>query len=316
MTPPYTTQLELCMRRISCTLMLFSIFGVNKAVAEFSCPQDSIPVKHAVAAAKFCQEKNFDAARKEIDLAMQVDTEKDEVYTWYIRGFIFKEIYKTSESHDRNSASREEATSSFLYSKKLVREQGSEYNNDAALKFLASTYYNDALISASDFDIKDEMQGENQLQKFVDISRKIDPASRTETSEREYYKVRGQRYLTLWSADTCNRALSEKALASYGNALLKGEPDCDMIYNMAIIHYNIYVHASYEGSCYTQEEGTLHVNDALQRLTEAERICPEKIEVISALQNLYRATGDLERANQYGNKLNTLIGRTPGTEKQ
>ncbi len=75
---------------------------------------DVTPVKYSVQAAQFCQERQFEMAETAIAKALESDAEKDMFYTWYVKGFIHKEIYKARESNNPHSLHRDRAVEAFL----------------------------------------------------------------------------------------------------------------------------------------------------------------------------------------------------------
>src|SRR6202008_665543 len=64
---------------------------------------------------------------------------------WTVRGFIYKELYKTKESHLYNSPYRDEAASSLKKAVELdtAGKNPNKANVTQSLKYQASTYHND-----------------------------------------------------------------------------------------------------------------------------------------------------------------------------
>jgi hypothetical protein len=92
----------------------------------------------------YLQKPELDSAKKYIDEASLDSTINKEPKTWYYRGFIYKELYKTNEKDDKNSSFRLEGIASL---KKLLdidtKEEFTE-SSSKMLTYLASTLYNDA----------------------------------------------------------------------------------------------------------------------------------------------------------------------------
>ena len=101
----------------------------------------------------FLQLKDYTKARQAIDAAAAHATTQQEARTWYYRGVIYKEIYKTSEKTNPRSPARDTALAS--YRRAMVLDKPGEFldYNKGDIKFLATTWYNDgtAAINRKDF---------------------------------------------------------------------------------------------------------------------------------------------------------------------
>jgi len=92
----------------------------------------------------YFQKSELDSAKKYIDLATLNEPLKNNPKTWYYRGIIYKEIYKTREKENKKSPSRLVAITSF--NKAIEKDVTNEFSESAkkGLTYLASTLYNDA----------------------------------------------------------------------------------------------------------------------------------------------------------------------------
>lgn len=100
----------------------------------------------------YLQKSELDSAKKYIDEASVDSTINNEAKTWYYRGFIYKELYKTNEKDDKNSKFRLEAISSL--DKLIEVDTDKEFSESSSkmLNYLASTLYNDAARSLTPED--------------------------------------------------------------------------------------------------------------------------------------------------------------------
>lgn len=92
----------------------------------------------------YLQKSELDSAKKYIDEASVDSSLMKEAKTWYYKGFVYKELYKTIEKDDKNSSYRLEAISAL---KTLIEvDAQKEFAESASkmLNYLASTLYNDA----------------------------------------------------------------------------------------------------------------------------------------------------------------------------
>src|ERR1051326_1957433 len=94
------------------------------------------------------QSMAHDAAVKQaleiIDRAILNPQSAKNAYAWYVRGYVYKEWYKTFESSNKKSKTRSDAV--VFLKKALELDTAKEYvpNIKQTLKYLASTFYNDA----------------------------------------------------------------------------------------------------------------------------------------------------------------------------
>jgi len=198
--------------------------------------QDSAQIKHAVRAAQYCQEGLYEKAEQSIALALASDDEKDALYTWYVNGFIHKEIYKVRESNKLHSKHRDLAVEAFLKSKDLAGNHSDVYNNNSALKYLANTYYNDAISLAGSFEIENELEPDTLLYTYEWLCKQM---STEGVNKSLFYKQKGLRYQELWQNNVCDLSLNEKSFACYQTSLDYDKNDCDSFYNAGVLRYSI-----------------------------------------------------------------------------
>ncbi len=92
----------------------------------------------------YLQKPELDSAKKYIDEAALDSTINNEAKTWYYRGFIYKELYKSKEKDDKNSKYRLEAVASLSKLNKIDAKKEFTESSSKMLNYLASTLYNDA----------------------------------------------------------------------------------------------------------------------------------------------------------------------------
>lgn len=263
-------------------------------------------VKHAVVAARFCQEMKFDEAKNEIELAFLTDEESNELYSWYVKGYVYKEIYKRFESTDRNSKSREIATKSFLQAKKMAIESGSDFNIDAALKFLSNSYYNDAIAAAADFSSQGETDWGYYYSKYLEIAKIQNNNLELLKLENELYKIRAAGYHQIWMIDTKDENL-DSAKFYYESALKTDSLNCDLWYNLAVLHYSAYDDARIQLAGDNEESlkqvNSGHLVSAEQAFTKAESNCPDRVDILTGMLNVCKLLNDQTRIVQYEEKI-------------
>ncbi len=223
----------------ACSIITVMLSFVN-SIATFSNTvfSDTIPQRHAFAAAQLCQEKKMSEALLEIELAIADQEESTDMYTWYVRGFIYKEQYKLSESSDRHSLSRTLAAESFLKSKAMAdNDDEVTLNHNTALKYIASTYYNDAMKAAIEMQV-DEKECDDLMNRYYTLMNKVEPGKDFVSEYKEFYTAKAQRYFDLWTAASESIILFNKCSDTYQLVLALQPDDCNAQYNLGVLYYN------------------------------------------------------------------------------
>ena len=154
--------------------------------------------------ADYLKQKNLSAAREAIELAVKNETTKNEARTWYLRGFVYKELYKQNSSEPTH---RETAVEALHKSVSLDARKEFVNSSNASLDYLYGTYYNEGidLINAKEYD--KALRG---LRRFIE--------HRAKTKPDAYYAE------ALYYAGVANNATGKKneAQQCFEQALAKG----------------------------------------------------------------------------------------------
>lgn len=256
---------------------------------------DSIPIRNAIQAAQACQEGRYADAEKAIYRAIANDNEKDLLYTWYVKGFVHKEIYKSREANNPRSPHREKAVEAFLKAKELANGETDRYNSNSALRYLATTYYNDAIVLASQFTEDNEMEPESLLRQHERLCSIIDVAV---LDKAPFYKQKGMHYFELWYQSPCDLALNEKAFACFQTASELDAKDGDSYYNAGVVRYSlvyIMMKERPEG-CDLEIDELNELQPVVQILLRGQTNCPNHEGISTALHNTYLILGETEKA--------------------
>jgi Tfp pilus assembly protein PilF len=262
---------------------------------------DSIPDKHNMLAARYCQEKQLDLAISEINLALQDPEESVDYFTWYTRGFIYKEIYKIEGKQNRYSQSREMAIESFLRALKLQKDPSKTGSNNSALLFLTNSMLNDALVIASTLNADSDEDGEKLYLRYVEVMEALDPSFNASSSGKNFYTARAQRWYKLWTDDMCNDVLFMRTVESYQSLIAMSSDNCEAHYNLGVAWYNMAISASKD--CINLSKESSCMTKAKTELEEAYSICNSNTEILMGLVNLYKTLGNTEQVNKYSQLL-------------
>ncbi|MBX7051507.1 MAG: hypothetical protein K1X54_05695 [Flavobacteriales bacterium] len=272
---------------------------------------DSLPQKHAVVASRLCQDKKFDEAKVEVEQAIESDLEKSDPYTWYIRGYIFKELYKDNQGTDLSEGLRITAVQSFLKSQEL--SPTADKNNDAALGYLASTYFRDAINAASSLKSERDSSSFDLFDAYRNIQIAIGQDEKINSGYMELLQTRSRSLLNLLSSDQCNEVLFLHVKSSYEEILATNPTDCIALYNLAITYYNTAVfsnNATPDAGCYDTPERLSFLEQANQLLKKMEMNCEDKQSAYRALINVLRSLENHTEAEAYEGKLKLLTSVT------
>lgn len=266
-------------------------------------------------AARLCQDLKFDQAEEKINEAMET-SEATYPYTWYVEGFIAKEIYKNRDVGNRQSVFREKALESF--SKCLAMDKKNEFSEmcKAGIKYLATTFYNDALMRTREIDMQTAPEAEKLFSQFRRYMRTVDPVFPMSNYEKEFSMSMAQRYFSLWQLDMDNEELSERALNHYVHAQRMDSLESDIYYNIAVIYYNRAVFKYRKINAETdfidlmdiQQEGSnLIKNKALVNMNKAYALDSERSDIIRGLFFIHRALEHEKDVEYFKGEINRLV---------
>lgn len=260
----------------------------------------------------YLQKSELDSAKKYIDEASVDSIINNEAKTWYYRGFIYKELYKTNEKDDKNSKYRLEAISSL--GKLIEVDTDKEFTESSSkmLNYLASTLYNDAARSLTPSDYQ--------------------------LAEQNYAKFRETMLLSNPNVELLPQDIKFKlALASMlnQNALQSNQLDSSKIEQIKSIYKEVIALDSNNGSA-NYSIGILYYNEAadiinnmdydmdLEKLNELQDICIDlflkalpymkksyelgynRKETLIGLGNIYHGLNDEEKEAIYKKELEEL----------
>lgn len=264
------------------------------------------------------------AARSAILEALQSPNHQNDVYTWYVKGFIFKEIYKDIDKESPTSENREIATEAILKSLDLSasgRQAEHLENIERALRYLAISYYNDAVVATRALSETTLDLPERYYNRYKALNSKLEPDFDYRAQDAEFYKnmARGCRKIFDRSPES-NYVYFEKSNTYYKKAIELVPDDFQANYNLAVNYYNHGVHKIRKIDHNTEIFELIRIQDecitlfkqALPYMRNAHRIQPEHRKTLGGLMAIYRSLSDNQQAQNYQEQLETLIreGRT------
>lgn len=296
------------MKKVVYILVLILAITNVSAQSNVYCHYDDI-------ALKAYQNKEFDKARLLLDTAINNCEEiANDPYTYHVKGFICKDIFKTKQSEDVDSEARECAVNSFMKSLDLDSVGTYRQNNMAALKALATSYYNDA---ASLFDTNNYQKALALYNRFKEITKIYNPAYDFTQKDIVVNNVMGVVYKEKYlNNKDKNAAYLDSSIASYVRTTELDSTNYSAYYNLGVIYYNkgvdLILSLDDESDLLfvieAQEKQLEYCQKALPYLKKAYEIRPSK-EIVEGFRGIYLSMNDEEKYQFYTNELKKFEGQ-------
>lgn len=285
-------------------LILFVLIAINlSAFAQSN--------KVAVALEHF-QNENFSEAKLAIDEASIDETSSVDSYTWYVRGFIYKEIYKTTEKANPISSLREESLHSFKKSMELDKGNEHKEDNEQNLKYLATTYFNDVVITLNP---KDYQIAIKNFENFKEVQNMLNQQEALKSMEVEFKLALASVYTSIYESDsTRNEEYFNKVEKLLFNILEIDPENVSANYNLGILYYNkavnIINNLDFDMDIFAfmeVQETTVEIfKQSLPYMEKAYELDPQKKETLKGLEGIYFSLHEIEKSNEIKAKLEKL----------
>ena len=260
----------------------------------------------------YLQKVELDSAKKYIDLAVEDEALKDQAKTWYYKGYIYKDLYKTREKTNRLSPLR--LTSIEAFKTMLTLEGKEEFSESAGkiLKYEASTIYNDAA------RMLDDQQYENAIGNYELYRSTMLLINPEEDLTRRDVKFK------LALASSLNRtAESEKGLDStqteqikalYIEVLTLDTNNAGANYNLGILYYNeaadVINNMDYDIDLFKLNEVQDYCTEiflaSLPYMKKSYDLNYRRKETLVGLSNIYYGLNDMEKSEFYKKELDDM----------
>jgi hypothetical protein len=276
-------------------------------------------------AARLYEQKNYTEAKTIIEQSIAAEGKEDS-YSWHVRGHIYKEIYKGQDlAAKKSSKEREVAVQSFEKCMKLDVEKKFLEWNKTSLRFLGSTYWNDAVSLMEIRDRKDLPMAEEFFHKYLRIMESVELQSDLDQRKLDFYKAYAtsnrkiiEDFRNAMSEPSAYAVELERVVDSHKKALAIDNSDYGSNYNYAI---NLYNEAAYRIENIPVEADLTHIileqegcigifEEALPIAQKAENLKPGRIEILKALRAIYLGLNNYEAFDKY----NDLIREKQGEQ--
>ncbi|MDG1262817.1 MAG: hypothetical protein P8H59_12480 [Flavobacteriales bacterium] len=262
------------------------------------------------------QEGDLMAARDAALEAVQSPEERETAYAWFVKGFVFKEIYKQIEKANPYSENREVAVESIKMSMQL--DSIGEYtdNNQKALTFIATTYYNDAVKLTKSLSFDNLEEPEKFYAKYKTIDALVEPNKSYAKQDVEMFMNLAKGNRLLYEKDMeKNTAYFDNVVDYYKKALELNPEEYSANHNLAINLYNRGVYKIRKINHNTeifelmaiQEECVTYFKKSLPYMLKANELNKNREETVKGLMAIYRSLSDDEQAMIYETQLDIIL---------
>ncbi len=267
--------------------------------------------KIAIALEHF-QKENFSDAKSAIDDAVKDNTYSLDSYTWYVRGFIYKEFYKSTQKSNPLSDLREESLNSFKKSITLDKENEHKEDNEQNLKYLATTYFNDVVVTLNSKDYPIALKN---FTSFKEIQTMLKQQDALKSMEIDFKLALASVYTGIYES---NRAANSSYFAKienlYAEILKINTDNVSANYNLGILYYNKAVNIINDLDFDTDifafmeiQETTVNIfKQSLPYMEKAYKLDPYKKETLKGLEGIYFSLHEIDKSNEIKAELEKL----------
>lgn len=249
-------------------------------------------------AMKAYQDQDYPTAMKLIESVVTSEQFAKDPYAWHLKGYIYKDYFKKVENESAASPNRLIAMEAYVNSKKL--DDKNEYidNNLGNIKYLAVSYYNDAVRNMDTVNYK---KAEDFYLKYKEYYLLYDPAMNYDKADISFFNalatVSAKKY------DSRNPATDkyfDETVKTYQRVLGIDTAECFANEQLGILYYNkgvdLIMNIDIENIdpseiLKKQDECNEYWKISLPFLLRAYRECPgspeEKFTIIEGIKGIY-----------------------------
>ena len=259
---------------------------------------------------RFVTTDNTDSARYYIDISMKEKNSKQDPMVWFLKGLIYKDLYKKYERGNTESSLRNDAV--FAIQNSIAMDSAKEYytNNKNILLFLASTYYNDAATNLDTLNYKTSIKCfENYIKLFVTIDTSKENLN---NSEIKFQIALATIYTQIYDNDRKNRLeYLNLAKNSYNKVLSLDPNNISANYNMGILYYNqaaaLILQQDFDIDIIAlndiQDNSINLFKESLPFMEKAYQLNPTRKETLMGLSGIYFSLNEFEKSKVFQKKL-------------
>ena len=171
-----------------------------------------------------------------IDRAITNSQSAKNPYAWYVRGYVYKEWYKTFEAGNKKSKTRIDAVT--YLKKSLELDTAKEYAADTrkTLKYLGATFYNDASATLDETNYQVSIEDYNKYKECMLLA---EPNYNLKKGEIDFKTVLADVYAKIFRTDSKTKAqFFGMAEETYKQVIVLDSNSRAANLNLALFYYN------------------------------------------------------------------------------
>jgi len=263
-------------------------------------------------AVELYRDKKLDSARICIDSAAVHPLTRNNYDVWMVRGFIYKELYKTREADKPTSALRDIAVESYKKSLQFDSAAKNPQRDNIlnGIKYLAATYHNDINKTLDTINYQVSL---NNAASFVALTKFRDPTFNEKTYNYEVYLTVGSMFEKEYERSNSKLTLDLakvylfKAHDLDSSSFLVNKNLGLLYYNQAVEIINkMDVDISLEELPVYQDRSVKLGRQALSYCLKAHALKPDDKVVVEALAGIYYLLNETDKHNEFKKKLEAL----------
>lgn len=249
-------------------------------------------------------------ARELADAAIQDPGTAELPEAWLLRGFVYKDLYKTAEKPG-SDVLRDEAMASLYTSTQQDKEHNYTANSKAAYWFLARTIYNDAVNALNHLQPGPAI---SYYGKYTESLQRMAPDTSLQRSKIDFGNALGTVYVKLFVENRQDLQWYDKAVDTYRQVLAMDSDNYGANYNLATLFYNrgvfniqrITPENDIPSLQQIQEVSREYFAEALPYMMKAHQMRPQRTETILGLEGIHYSLQNEEKSRYYRNLFKEL----------
>lgn len=262
----------------------------------------------------FVEAGEFEKAKVEIDAAVANEASSADSYTWYVKGYIYKELYKKNEKNNPQSPLRNEAIAALKKSMEIDTKGENINENKQTLKFLATTLNNDA---ANSINNNNPDVAQKAFEKYKETMLLLDPQIDLKPKSIEFMLALASMLNNQYQSEQDSAKKEFKFLGlknKYQEVLKLDANNVSANYNLGILYYNkavnIINNLDYDMDMFAlmeiQDNCVEIFKQSLPFMEKALELDPNRVETLRGLEGIYISLNDFEKSNAIRARLDAL----------
>ena len=249
---------------------------------------------------------SLDSARLLIDQTCKNQETMNDAQTWYLKSYIYREVYKKQGPHEKELQLIRDAFQASLKSIEIDPTSDNKTKNLILTKGLRVLVQN-TFLELQDTAFFEQAVQCIQLQKQLVTS--INPHANADSVDVFYYYVLGSKFQADYESEIQKKSkLLLLAKECYNKVLISDPNNISANFNMGLIYYNegvglIMKNLRYDADLTTiniiQDEAVIQFRKARPYMEKAYQLNPNKKETIIALSGIYYSLHETELFQQF-----------------